>query len=91
MEKIWKVKNTEKLKTPIKTTIRIENTKTIAVYIEPGEFVLCMPYLTAQLEAQSIKRGFLDIEEDYDNSYLNLELGKIYKEDNVEEIKNNLK
>ncbi len=87
MNTIWKITNTEKISQPIKTTVRVENTKTIAVCIKPGEFVLAMPYKTAQLEAQSLKRGFLNIEEDYDNSYLNLELGKVYKENQVEEIK----
>lgn len=90
MEKIWKITNTKKVDQPIKTTIRVENTKTIAVSISPGEFVLAMPYKTAQLEAQSLKRGFLAIEEDFDNSYLNLELGEVYKEDQVEEIKKSL-
>ena len=87
---IWKITNTEKIKDSIKTTVRIENTTTIAVFIGPGEFVLAMPYKTSQLEAQSLKRNFLKIEKNFDNSYLNLELGKVYKEDQVESIKKNI-
>lgn len=87
MENIWKITNTEKIQDSIKTTVRVANTRTIAVNIAPGEFVLAMPYKTAQLEAQSVKRGFLGIEENFDNSYLNLELGKVYKENQVDELK----
>ena len=90
MQKLWKVTNTEKIKEPIKTTVRVENTKTISVSIKPGEFVLAMPFKTSQLEAQALKRKFLAIEEDFDNSYLNLELGKVYEENAVDEIKKSL-
>ena len=90
METIWKITNTEKIDQPIKTTIRVENTKTIAVAIAPGEFVLAMPFKTAQLEAQSLKRKFLAIDTEFDNSFLNLELGKVYKESNVDEIEKNI-
>lgn len=90
MSKIWKITNTEKIDGPIKTTVRVENTKTVAVAIAPGEFVLAMPYKTAQLEAQSFKRKFLSVDQDYDNSYLNLELGKIYKENSIDELKKNV-
>ena len=86
-DKIWKITNTEKIKEPIKTTVRVENTKTVAVSVSPGEFVLAMPYSTAQLEAQSFKRGFLEIDHNYDNSYLNLELGKVYQETDVDQLK----
>jgi len=86
-DKIWKITNTEKTQDPIKTTIRVENTKTIAVAIAPGEFVLAMPYSTSQLEAQSLKRKFLAVEANYDNSYLNLELGKVYQETETDKLK----
>jgi hypothetical protein len=90
MENTWKITSTGKSDQPIKVTIRVENTKTIAVAVAPGEFVLAMPYKTAQLEAQTLKRNFLKIEEEFDNSYSKLELGKIYKENIVDEIKKSI-
>ena len=91
MEKVWKIAHSGKADQSIKTTVRVEPNKTVAVAINTGEFVLAMPYKTAQLEAQSIKRHFLTIDEDFDNSYLDLNLGEIYKEDSVESMKKDIK
>ncbi len=90
MENVWKITNSGKVNSPIKTTVRIENTRTIAVLIGPGEFVLAMPFKTAQLDAQSLKRGLLNIDKEFDNSYFNLELGKVYKEGAIDEVRKSI-
>lgn len=88
MENIWKVSHSGKIKDSIKTTVRVQNTQTIGVHLKEGEFILAMPYVTAQLDAQAHKRGFLNIEENYDNSLYGFEIGKVYSENSIDQLRN---
>ena len=82
---LWKIEN----KSPnekIKITVRIANTRSIAMFLEPGKFVLALPQITSQLDAQ-VRRGYINIEDNFDNSYLNLALGEQHEIGKIEKIK----
>lgn len=81
----WKVSN--KTKQNVKVTVRVEErgNKTIGVILKPNTFVLGKNTMTSQLDAQS-RKNFVEIDHDFDNSYLNLDLGVVYNEDDIDQI-----
>ena len=81
-----KAKNTSDLN--IKFTMRVENTRIIAITLKPGEFAIGMTPVTAQLDSQR-RRNFIEVSDDFDNSYMELSLGKPYEEGIVDEIQKN--
>ena len=83
-----KIKNTSDLN--IKFTLRVENTRIIAITLKPGEFSIGMNPVTAQLDSQR-RRGFVEVDEDFDNSYMELEYGIPYDDGFVEEVQKNTK
>ena len=73
MEKIWKIKNTSK--SPAKISIALGGANNPGLILNPGEIVLSKARLTAPLDAQA-RRGVVEIDENFDNSELNLPLGE---------------
>jgi len=74
MSTIWKIKNiTEQ---PVKLSIALGANNNPGVILNPGEMILSKDRLTAPLDAQS-RRGVVEIDKEFDNSELNLPLGKV--------------
>ncbi len=80
----WKIENKSQEK--IKITVRTATTRVIGLFLEPNKFVVAMPQITAQLDAQT-RRGYISIEDNFDNSYFNLTLGEQYEIGTIEKIK----
>ena len=73
--KVWKIYNKSAQK--VKLSIRTDNTVTIGLFLEPNQFVLAMPFITKALDAQ-IRKGVLDLDENFDNSYFKIKLGEVH-------------
>jgi len=84
----WKIEN--KSNVNVKITVRVANTRTIGLFLEPNKFVIALPQITAQLDAQ-VRRGYINIEDNFDNSYFNLNLGDQYEKGTIEKIKEDSK
>lgn len=87
--RIWKITN--KVDKDVKITLRVKGTennaiKVIGLFLKPKHFVLGMPNITAQLDAQS-RRGLVEIDENFDNTYFNLEFGKPYEVGEVDQLR----
>lgn len=84
MSKVWKIKNISENK--IKFSISLGGANNPGVILDPGEMVLSQPRLTGPLDKQR-RSGFLEIDEDFDNSKLKLPIG-VKMRDIDEVIKN---
>lgn len=71
--KNWKIKNITK--EPVKVSIALGGANNPGIILKPGEIVLSICKLTAPLDAQE-RRGVIVVDRDFDNSELNLPLGK---------------
>jgi hypothetical protein len=86
----WKIKNISDQ--PRKVGIALASNKAPGIILQPNEFVIALPKMTTMLDAQS-RRGFVEIEEDYENK-LQFPLGMaIDKEEemDIDEIKEMIK
>jgi len=83
----WKIKNTSA--TPVKLSVALGGTNNPGVILKPGEMVLSINRLTGPLDAQE-RRKMVEIDRDFDNTELNLPLGKVMKDiDNaVKDVEN---
>jgi len=66
INKLWKVTNTSDQL--IKVSIATASNAAPGVILQPGEYCLSLAQFTTPLDAQ-FKRGFVDIDMDYDNKY----------------------
>ena len=73
--KVWKIYNKSAQK--VKIAIRTNNIVTIGLFLEPNQFTLAMPCITKALDAQN-RKGVLEIDENFDNSYFKLKLGEVH-------------
>lgn len=71
--KTWKIKNITE--NPVKLSIALGGPNNPGIILESGQIVLSIDRLTAPLDAQE-RRGVVEIDRDFDNSVLNLPLGK---------------
>ena len=86
----WKIKNISD--EPRKVSYALSSTEAPGIILQPNEFIVAKPQLTAMLDAQ-VRRGFVEIDEEYENK-LELPLGvAIDREEdmNIEEIKEMVK
>lgn len=81
MNKYWKVKNKQSVNT--KVAIATASNGSIGLILKPNQFCLCTQQMTKMLDAQT-KRGFVSIDESYDNEY-DLETGVAFDEGFVPE------
>ncbi len=83
MNNTWKITNTTDRK--IKFSIALGGANNPGILLGPGEMVLSTAKLTGPLDKQERSR-FIKIDKDFDNSELNLPLGKVMKDiDSVKE------
>lgn len=73
--KYWKIENVSKQ--PIKFACKTSSNTSKGVILKNNEFCIVEPLETAYIEAQ-LRRGFIKIEKDFDNSKLMLELATPY-------------
>lgn len=76
MEK-WKIKNISKVKVPVAIATGSSTSK--GVILESGQFCIGEGRITSSLDAQ-VRRRFLQIEKNFDNSILELKMGEAYNE-----------
>lgn len=86
----WKIKNVSDQ--PRKVTVALASNKSKGVILQPNEFVVALPQMTAVIDAQE-RREFIEIERDYENKH-NFPLGEVMDlEDDIsiDEIKDIIK
>ena len=83
----WKIKNTSA--TPVKLSVALGGTNNPGVILQSGEMVLSINRLTGPLDAQE-RRKMVEVDRDFDNTELNLPLGKVMKdiESAVKDVEN---
>ena len=75
--KTWKIKNVSGQ--AVKVAVITSSTSSKGVLLQPNEFCLGKPQMTSVIDAQR-RRSLVSIDESFDNSDLNLELGKAISE-----------
>jgi hypothetical protein len=87
MSKTWKITNTSER--PVKLTIALGGANNPGRILNPGEMVLSIDKLTGPLDKQC-RSKFVEIDENFDNSELNLPLGVVMKdiESAIKDIEN---
>jgi hypothetical protein len=66
MSMYWKVTNRQTV--PTKVAVATASNGSVGVILQPNQFCLCTTQMTKMLDAQS-KRGFVSIDQNYDNEY----------------------
>jgi len=79
----WKINNISKH--TVKFVVTISSQNSIGVQVEPGQFVLSV-IKTPHIDAQW-RRKLVSIENNFDNSVYQLEIGKPYDESVLEDLK----
>lgn len=74
--KTWKVQHANKTQEGVKIAISTSSSASVGIILQPGQFALCKEQNTASLDSQR-RRGYVLVDEDFDNSVLNLRLGEI--------------
>jgi len=85
MNNTWKIKNISE--NPVKISIALGGSNNPGMILNPGEMVLSINRLTAPLDAQE-RRGQVEIDRDFDNTELNLPLGKAMMD--IDEVSKNV-
>lgn len=75
--KTWKIQHANQSPEGVKIAVSTSSSASIGVILQPGQFILSQGQNTASLDSQS-RRGYVNIDENFDNSILNLKLGEIY-------------
>lgn len=75
--KTWKIKNIHN--EAVKIAVGTSSSSSKGIILQPGELCLCQPQTTASIDAQR-RRGFIEINENYDNSEFNFNLGDTLSE-----------
>jgi hypothetical protein len=79
----WKILN--KSNQEVKVACKTASMASKGIILKPNEFCLSESQLTASMDAQE-RRGFISIDRTFDNSKLNLEFVKNYKESELSEL-----
>jgi len=75
--KTWKVQHANKSQEGVKIAISTSSSGSIGVILQPGQFTLSKEQNTASLDSQK-RRGYVNVDESFDNSTLNLNIGEVY-------------
>lgn len=81
--KVWKITNNSK--ESVKIACKTASMHSKGIILSPGEFCISEAQLTASLDAQA-RRGFISIDEEFDNSKLKLEFVQNYSEKYLETL-----
>jgi len=73
----WKIKNVSG--EPVKVSVALGANNNPGIILNPGDMVLSIDRLTAPLDAQE-RRKKIEVDRDFDNTELNLPLGKTMKD-----------
>ena len=76
-KKLWKITNTSNRQ--IKIAVAISSHAAPGVILQPEQFCLSTQQMTAPIDAQ-IKRGFIEVFKEFDNSVMKLKLATAYNE-----------
>ena len=80
---MWKISNISNPKQDIKIAVAKNNTTTVGVILQPGQFCVVDDRITSSLDAQR-RRNFISIEENFDNK-LKFNLCEAYDTSSVDE------
>jgi len=75
--KTWKVQHANKSSEGVKIAISTSSSGSVGVILQPGQFALSQGQNTASLDSQK-RRGYVNVDENFDNSVLNLKLGEVH-------------
>jgi len=75
--KTWKVQHANKSTEGVKIAISTSSSGSVGVILQPGQFALSQGQNTSSLDSQK-RRGYVNVDEDFDNSVLNLKLGEVH-------------
>lgn len=73
--KLWKISNASN--EVVKVVISTSSNTSVGIKLQPEHFVLCAPKQTPTMDAQ-IRRRFITVERDFDNTEFNYEVAKTY-------------
>jgi hypothetical protein len=82
--KTWKINNTSS--NPVKVTVITSSTSSKGIILQPNEFCLGKPQMTSVLDAQN-RRGFIKIDESFDNDNFKFDLGIAISESTLDVAK----
>ena len=83
MKKLWKIKNIAHPPQKIKLTVVLSSTTSPGIILNPEQFCLSQKdTLTATMDMQK-RRNYIEIK-DFDNSELNLPIGKAFDESELD-------
>lgn len=82
---MWKITNISNPAQNIKIAVARDNTTTLGVILQPGQFCITDSRMTTSIDAQT-KRKFISVEENYTNE-LGLELCQNYDLSDVDEAR----
>lgn len=74
--KTWKIQHANKTTEGVKIAISTSSNESRGVILQQGQFVLSQGQNTASLDSQK-RRGYVIVDENFDNSVFNLKLGEI--------------
>lgn len=77
--KTWKISNISKPAQTVKVSVKMSSDGSRGLILQPNEFCVALPQLTAPMDSQK-RKGFISINESYENPN-NLELGVVYKQE----------
>lgn len=76
----WKVKNI--CANTVRLVVTVGPAHSLGVMLRPNQSVMCTPQRTPSMDAQ-IRRRFVEVEKDFKNDLYDLELGKVYSEEEI--------
>jgi hypothetical protein len=80
MKETWRIINNSNQN--VKIACKTESFASKGIILQPNEFCISESQLTSSLDAQE-RRGFIKVDRNFDNSKLNLEFVKVYREDEL--------
>lgn len=75
MKNYWKITNVSKNNEIVKMIIKTSSTTSKGIVLNPKEIIIAEAQPTATIDAQ-VRRGFITIDKNFDNSIINLSIGE---------------
>lgn len=82
--KHWKLTNTCSSK--VRLVVTVGPAQSVGIMLNPGNIVICNPQRTPSMDAQ-IRRGFVVLDNNFDNDMYGAELGKVYTKAELDQKK----
>jgi len=80
----WKLTN--KCSSKVRLAVTVGPAQSVGLILNPGDSVMCNPQRTPSMDAQ-IRRGFVELDKNFDNDMYGMELGKVYTQTELDQKK----